>query len=555
MTIDEKLGQMVQAERKTVDKGDIAKYFLGSVLSGGGSAPGDGSPSAWADMTDAMHAEAKTTRLGIPLLYGSDAVHGHNNVAGATIFPHQIGLGCANDPALVTEIARAVAEEVAATGVDWTFAPLVGPARDPRWGRTYETFGEDPVLTSRLGAAAIKGFQSKVMACAKHFAGDGLTSMSTSSVDAGLLDRGDVKLDDALFRKLAIEPYKEAIAANVASIMVSFNSVRGEKMHASKRFVTDVLKRELGFQGIVISDWSGLRELPGTYYEQVVASVNAGIDVTMDAENHQWREFLSTAKTAVEKGAISQARVDDAVRRVLTVKCERGAFEKGPVNRKELARIGSQEHRDLARRAARASFVLLTNDGNTLPLASTQRVHVSGSGANSLARQMGGWTIDWQGGEGKKLTGTTITAGLGEHLAKDPASADVELVVISEAPYAEWFGDRQTLDIAPDDVKALDAASATKRPVIAVILSGRPLAFRPHVQKAKVWIAAWLFGSEGGAIADVLYGVAPINGRLAHAWPKDGDLLDRRKSVAEPWNAEALLFPVGFGVPLAARAK
>ena len=564
MTLAEKLGQMVQAERKTVDPGDVTKYFLGSVLSGGGSAPGTGTPREWADMTDVLHAEAKATRLGIPLLYGSDAVHGHNNVVGATIFPHQVGLGATRDPALVEEIARAVALEVAATGVDWTFAPLVGVSRDPRWGRLYETFGEAPELTSSLGAAAVRGFQGErlgakstnILACAKHYAGDGLTTFGTSLLDGGLLDHGDVRLDDADVMRLAIEPYRAAIAAGVGSVMVSFSGVRGEKMHANKRLVTDVLKNQLGFAGIVISDWSALRELRGSYYDQVVASVNAGIDITMDAEKYYWRDFLRTANEAVAKGDIPLARVDDAVRRVLVVKCELGAFEKGPTNRRLADRIGSAEHRALARRAARASSVLLKNDGDLLPLAKSARVVVTGSGAASLARQAGGWTVDWLGAEGKTFPGTTILDGIraavgADHvLADQPGGAkpDVAVVVASEPPYAEWFGDARDLTLAPADVAALDHAAKSGVPVVVVLLTGRPLVIEPHLGKARAWIAAWLPGSEGGAVADVLFGDAPMTGKLAHAWPRRMDELRARTSVATPLAPEALLFPVGHGL-------
>ncbi|MDF2698149.1 MAG: beta-N-acetylhexosaminidase, partial [Labilithrix sp.] len=363
MTLPEKLGQMVQAERKHLKEGDVARYFVGSVLSGGGSYPGRGTAAEWVKMTDAFHAEARSTRLGIPLTYAVDAVHGHGNVTEATIFPHHIGLGCTRDPALVEAIGRATAVEIAGTGVDWDFAPVVAAGRDPRWGRTYETFSDRPDLSGFLGAAEVRGLQgtrlgvdeTSVMACAKHFAGDGLTTFGTSPVahEGGLLDRGDVRLDDATFRRLAVEPFRPAIAAGVASVMVSFSSLRGTGMHESHRWITEVLKGELGFRGVVISDWSGLRELPGTYEEQVIKSVNAGIDVTMDAAvpgasgaasdlpispegktiTPPFREFLETLERAVHSGRVSEARVDDAVRRVLTVKCEAGLFERSaPTN-------------------------------------------------------------------------------------------------------------------------------------------------------------------------------------------------------------------------------
>jgi beta-glucosidase len=571
MTLAEKLGQMVQAERKYVAPGDIVKYALGSILSGGGSAPGRGTPAEWADMVDAFHAEARRSRLKIPLVYGVDAVHGHNNVVGATIFPHAVGLGCSRDAALVEEVARATAREVAGTGIDWTFAPLVGPARDPRWGRAYETFSEDPGLTAVLGAAAIRGYQGehlgsdplRILACAKHFAGDGATSFGTSRMDGGVLDRGDVRLTDADFRALAVAPYRAAIAAGVRTVMVSFSAHNGVPMHANKHLVTDVLKGELGFSGLVVSDWSGLREMPGTYYEQVVASVNAGIDMTMDAEHPaDWKEFLDTLAKAVAKGDVTPARVDDAVTRVLTVKCEAGLFEKGPTDRRLTALVGDAEHHALARRAARASFVLLQNDGELLPLSKSARVLVMGSGADSLTRQAGGWTLAWQGAEEKPFPGTTVLQGIRAALgdpartayqkpgeAVVPGAADVALLVASEPSYAEWFGDSRDLALPAADLATLDALSRAKLPTVVVLLTGRPVILEPHLGKARAWLAAWLPGSEGGAVADVLFGDAAPTGKLAHAWPRRIEDLPARANerLARP------LFPFGHGLGYARR--
>jgi beta-glucosidase len=566
MTLPEKLGQMVQAERRYVAPGDIVKYGLGSILSGGGSAPGRGTPAEWADMVDAFHAEARTSRLKIPLVYGVDAVHGHNNVAGATIFPHAIGLGCARDPKLVEELARATAMEVAGTGIDGTFAPLVGPGRDPRWGRTYETFSEDPTLTAMLGAAAIRGYQGDrlgsdplhVIACAKHYAGDGATSFGTSHMDGGVLDRGDVRLDDAAFRALAIAPYRAAIAAGVGTVMVSFSAHNGVPMHANKHLITDVLKGELGFGGLVVSDWSGLREMRGTYYEQVVASVNAGIDITMDAEHPgAFQEFLDTLGKAVAKGDVTMARIDDAVTRVLGVKCEAGLFDKGPTDRKLTALVGSADHHALARRAARASMVLLQNEGALLPLQKGARVLVTGTGADSLTRQAGGWTLAWQGAADKPFPGTTVLQGIRAALGDpertiyrksstifDPRIADVAVLVASEPPYAEWFGDSRDLALPSDDLAALDALARAKLPTVVVLLTGRPVIIEPHLGKARAWLAAWLPGSEGGAVADVLFGDAPPTGKLAHAWLRRVEDLPARTNepLAHP------LFPFGHGL-------
>jgi beta-glucosidase len=571
MTLTEKLGQMVQAERKDVAPGDIVKYGLGSILSGGGSAPGRGTPAEWADMVDAFHAEARTARLKIPLVYGVDAVHGDNNVTGATIFPHAIGLGCSRDAALVEEVARVTALEVAGTGVDWTFAPLVGPGRDPRWGRTYETFSEDPTLSATLGAAAIRGYQGahlggdprRIIACAKHFAGDGLTSFGTSIADGGLLDRGDVRLSEADFRALAVAPYRAAIGAGVGTVMVSFSSHDGVPMHANKHLVTDVLKGELGFRGLVVSDWSGLREMPGTYYAQVVASVNAGIDLTMDVEHvGDWKQFLETLAIAVAKGDVGLARIDDAVTRVLGVKCEAGLFEKGPTDRALTAQVGDAAHHALARRAARASFVLLQNEGDLLPLRKSSRVVVVGSGADSLTRQAGGWTLTWQGAEGKPFPGTTILQGIRAALGDparvltrragegvEPGLADVAVLVASEPSYAEWLGDSRDLALPAADLAALDALARSKIPTVVVVLSGRPVILAQHLGKARAWLAAWLPGSEGGAVADVLFGDAAPTGKLAHAWPRRVEDLPVRTN--EPLKNP--LFPFGHGLGYAAR--
>ncbi len=585
MTLPEKLGQMVQAERKHLEEGDVAKYFLGSVLSGGGSYSGDGSAEDWLRMVDAFRAEARTTRLGIPLAYAVDAVHGHNSVTGATIFPHNVGLGCTRDAELVQAIGRATAIEVAATGIDWDFAPVVSPSRDPRWGRSYETFSDRPVLSGLLGAAEVRGLQgtrlgaerASIIACAKHFAGDGATTFGTSpkAREGGLLDRGDVRLSDAEFRRLAVEPFRPSIAAGVGSVMASFTSLRGIGMHESRRWITDVLKGELGFRGIVVSDWSGLRELPGTYDEQVVRSVNAGIDVTMEAGvaddtgvasdvpmtvaggkgTPPFLEFLRSLDRAVRAGRVSEERVDDAVRRVLTVKCEAGLFERpGPTSRDLLSSVGSAQHRALARRAVRESLVLLRNEGDVLPLRRSARILVAGTGADSAARQSGGWTMSWQKPD-RPFHATTVLEAI-RSSSTDAAEVryapdgsfssrpDVAVVVASEAPYAEWLGDAKDLDLPSFDVDALDRLHRAGIPTVVVILSGRPMIITPHLEKAGAWMAAWLPGSEGLGVADVLFGDSRPTGKLARPWPRD--IRDLPENVAE--EIRNPLFPFGWGL-------
>lgn len=483
-------------------------------------------------------------------------------------------------------IGRATALEIAGTGVDWDFAPVIAAGRDPRWGRTYETFSDRPALAALLGTAAVRGLQgdrlgvdqASIMACAKHFAGDGATTFGTSpkAREGGLLDRGDVRLTEEEFRRLAVDQYRPVIEAGVASIMVSFSSFRGAPMHGSRHWITDVLKGELGFRGIVISDWSGLRELPGTYEEQVVKSVNAGIDVTMDAEvpgasgaateiptddagkkmTPPYREFLETLERGVRAGRVSQARVDDAVRRVLTVKCEAGIFERsGKVDPRLTAQVGSPEHHALAREAARATLVLLQNDGALLPLSKDARILVSGSGADSAARQSGGWTMAWLKPD-RPFKATTVLAGI-QRAVPDPSHVrfspdgtfterpDVAVVVPSEPAYAEWFGDVASLDPPAADISVLDRLNEAGVPTAVVLLSGRPLLIAPHLAKARAWIAAWLPGSEGGpAIADILFGDSPPTGKLARPWPRS--LEDLPENVAE--QIRDPLYPFGWGL-------
>jgi beta-glucosidase len=562
MTLAEKVGQMTQASRDAIAPGDVQKYALGSVLSGGGSAPGEGKPADWVRMIDGLHAEAIASRLGIPLIYGSDAVHGHGNVVGATIFPHNIGLGATRDPKLVQEIARATAIEMAGTGVDWTFAPVVAAGRDERWGRTYETYSEEPADAGLLGAAAVRGYQGvrlgaepvSVVACAKHFAGDGATAFKTAK--NALLDQGDTRLSDEDFRKIAIDPYRPAIAAGVGSVMLSYSSVNGLKMHAHKHLVTDVLKGELGFRGFVVTDWQAIEQLPGTPEEQVTQSVNAGVDMFM--EPFKWKDFMARLTKVVESGQVPMARIDDAVRRIVTVKCEAGLFEKGRVDPKLTNAVGSHVHRDIAARAVADSLVLLKNDGDLLPLNKRARILVTGTGAESLERQAGGWTVGWQGAENRTFPGITIFEGIqarscypkrvtlsptGEIDPADPPK--VAVLVMSEPAYAEGRGDSDSLGLPASDLALLEMFSRRGLPTVVVLLSGRPLIIEPYLGMAQAWLAAWLPGSEAGAgIGATLIGQALPSGKLSHSWPrKVSDLpLNVGDAHYDP------LFPYGHGL-------
>jgi beta-glucosidase len=546
MTLEEKVGQMAQAGRGyLLSEADIRDYRLGSLLSGGGSAPPDATAAGWADMYDRYQGFALQTRLKIPLIYGVDAVHGHNNVRGAVIFPHNIGLGCTRNPSLVEEVARATADEVVATGIDWTFSPCIAVPRDERWGRTYEGFGETPELVSQMAAAAVRGYQARILACAKHYVGDGGT--------VGGKDQGDTRLDEATLRTVHLPGYSAAIGAGVGSVMVSFSSWNGVKMHGHRYLVSDVLKGELGFKGFVVSDWGGINQLAGDYAAQIETAVNAGIDMVMIPD--RYAEFIATLVRLVNAGRVPSARVDDAVRRILTEKQRLGLFERPLTDRSGLPSVGSSEHRSVARRAVRESLVLLKNDRGILPLPKTAgRIHVAGKNANDLGNQCGGWTITWQGGSGPITTGTTIldairatAAGTTLSYSLDgsgAAGATAAVVVIGERPYAEGLGDRTDLALDAEDVAAVRTTSQAGVPTVVVLVSGRPMILGDALTRADAFVAAWLPGTEGQGVADVLFGDYNPTGKLSHSWPRD--MRQIPINVGDP--SYDPLFPYGFGL-------
>ena len=415
MTLAEKVGQMTQIDMRLLDSPqDIKDYHIGSILSGGGAVPQKNTPEEWLKMVNGFQQIAMKDRLSIPLIYGIDAVHGHNNVLGATVFPHNLALGASNDAELVYRVNKATAIEVAATGIHWTFSPCITIPQDPRWGRFYEGFGQTTDVVDGLTSAAILGYQDRltetqnkqVAACAKHFIGDGATVWGTGTRVDGMhtyyIDRGDVQLDDAELREIYLPPYKTAIAADVKTIMASFNSVRGEKCHGSKYLLSDLLKDELGFQGFVVSDWAGIDEIPGDYKSDVINGVNAGIDMVMvpgimEGQNQQhYKTFIKFLIEAVNEGSVSMERIDDAVRRILKVKMEIGLFDDPYIDASHLDKIGSPKHRALAREAVQKSAVVLKNE-QVLPLDKSTSITVVGSAANNLGVQNGGWTADWQG--------------------------------------------------------------------------------------------------------------------------------------------------------------
>jgi len=414
MTLEEKVGQMTQVDKRMLDsEDDIKSFYLGSILSGGGSVPKNNTPQGWVEMSNRYQEQAISTRLKIPLIYGIDAVHGHNNVVGATIFPHNIGLGCSQDPDLIYQVNHATSIEVAATGLNWTFSPCITVPQDDRWGRQYEGFSESTDLVSKLTAAAIKGYEDaieqfngkKIAACAKHFIGDGGTSWQTGTLNEGIhkyfLDRGDTQISEDELRKVHLPPYKLAIEAGVKTVMISFNSWNGIKCHGNDYLITDLLKTELDFQGFVITDWAGIDEIPGEYKSDIITSINAGIDMVMVpgslyGQNH-YKTFIRLLLEAINEGSIPIERIDDAVTRILNVKYELGLFDNPFGDANYTSVVGSNEHRKIARDAVRKSVVLLKNDSNTLPLNRSSKVTIVGSGANNIGIQNGGWTVEWQG--------------------------------------------------------------------------------------------------------------------------------------------------------------
>ena len=419
MTLAEKVGQMTQVDLRMFDDiNDIKTYHIGSVLSGGSGSPKNNTPKDWLDMVNGFQKIAMGNRLAIPIIYGVDAVHGHNNLLGATVFPHNIALGAANDADLVFRVNKATAIEVAATGIHWTFSPCVAVPQDPRWGRFYEGFGQTSVIVNGLTTAAVNGYQTllkdtggkQVAACAKHFVGDGGTIWGSGTevdgIHSYLIDQGDVQLDDAALRELHLPPYERAIAADVKTIMVSFSSLRGEKCHGSNLLINDLLKDDLGFKGFVVSDWGGINQIPGDYKSDVINGINAGIDMVMVpgirqgdspyAKNKHYKTFIKYLIDAVNEGSVSIARIDDAVSRILKVKMEIGLFDNPFIDDAYLDQIGSLKHRALAREAVQKSTILLKNMGS-LPMSKNETITVVGSAANNLGIQNGGWTTDWQG--------------------------------------------------------------------------------------------------------------------------------------------------------------
>lgn len=573
MTLAEKVGQMTQVEKNSIEPAAVRDYFIGSVLSGGGGSPRTNTAAGWAAMVSAYQQAAQQTRLGIPILYGADAVHGHGNLYGATLFPHNIGLGATRDAQLVERIAAATAAEMLPTGVTWNFGPVVAVAQDIRWGRTYESFSEQPQLVTELGAAYVRGLQAygggQALATPKHFIGDGGTAWMSSTASAGrsyLIDQGDVRMPEARVRALFLEPYRAAIDAGAQCIMVSFSSVNGVKMHANRALLTDLLKGELGFNGFLVSDWEAVDQLPGDYHGAVVTAINAGIDMVMVPT--RYKLFIKELTAAATAGEVSSARIDDAVRRILRVKLALGLFENPLPAAGDAAGIRSPEHLELARTAVRESLVLLKNDNAALPLAhDTPVIFVAGIAADNLGMQSGGWTMEWQGIDGNGIPGTTILDGI--RAAAGPGTrvefnrqgkfgnrldangkqlvADAAIVVLGEAPYAEGLGDSATLSLPESEV--LERVRSQVRRTIVVVISGRPLVLTAQLEQMDALVAAWLPGSEGAGVADVLFGDFPFTGKLPFSWPRTVEQLPFAPGNAT--GCAAPLFAFGYGLSTA----
>jgi beta-glucosidase len=563
MTLAEKAGQMTQASWDSLkSKTDITTYGLGSLLSGGGGGPNGagGTATQWKAMVDDFQSYALKSRLGIPLLYGIDAVHGNNNITGATVFPHNIGLGATRDAALVQQVEDVTRQEVLGSGIRWAFAPCLCVARDDRWGRTYESFGEDPSVGSALAGAAVTGFQgtslssTSVLATAKHWVGDGGTTYGTGS-SGYLIDQGDARITEAELDAIHVPPYTQAIAAGVGSAMVSYSSWNGVKNHGNSYLITDKLKGAQNFKGFVVSDWAGVKQLPdSTYAAQVAHAVNAGIDMIMVPDVYV--DTINAIVAGVNGGQIPLSRVDDAVMRILTAKFSLDLFNTPYTDSSYTTGVGSAAHRAVARQAVRESQVLLKNDG-VLPLAKTgtYKIVVGGKSADDIGNQMGGWSISWQGASGATTTGGTTfwqalqqqTAGTGITVTnvgtrtKGNYKADIGIWVGGETPYAEGKGDSSTLAFGSDNSTALSDICSRVTKCIAILESGRPVIIKDQVPKANAFVAAWLPGTEGGGLVDNLFG-SGYTGKLPMSWP--GAVTDEPINTGD---AKTPLFAFGYG--------
>ncbi|WP_301720482.1 glycoside hydrolase family 3 protein [Pseudidiomarina terrestris] len=579
MTLEQKVAQMIQPEIRDISVEDMRRYGFGSYLNGGGAFPNNdkyATPQDWIALAESMYqASVDDSQDGstIPTMWGTDAVHGHNNVIGATIFPHNIGLGAANNPELIEQIAAVTAREVMVTGIDWVFAPTVAAAQNLRWGRTYESYSENPAIVRDYAAAIVRGLQGTpgenflseqhVISTVKHFVGDGGTTDG--------IDQGNTEVDEETLSRVHAQGYVGGLEAGAQTVMASFNSWNGEKIHGSEYLLTDVLKQKMGFDGFVVGDWNGHGQIPGCSNHDCPQAANAGLDVYM-VPTGAWKPLYENLVQQVRDGIIPQTRVDDAVRRILRVKMRAGLFNKPSPAQRPLAGktelIGSDAHRAIARDAVRQSLVLLKNNGQLLPLNPSQHILVAGSGADNIGQQSGGWTISWQGTGNTNADfpgGTSIYAGIAEQVEQAGGKAvlaptgtyqdqpDVAVVVFGEEPYAEGNGDIANLDYQrgnATDLALLQQLQADGIPVVALFISGRPMWVNPELNAADAFMAIWLPGSEGAGVADVILRNAageiqyPVQGKLPFSWPAHPAQADRRSVSTD----NPPLLPQGFGL-------
>lgn len=580
MTLEQKIGQMTQADIRSVKPSDVRKYYLGSVLNGGGAWPNlnmHASVADWQKLSDEFYRASMSTdmRVKVPVIWGTDAVHGHNNVYGTTLFPHNIGLGAAHDPALVRRIGAATAAQVRATGITWAFAPTLAVVQNPRWGRTYESYSSDPALVRAYGEAIVSGLQGQlgsptsILATAKHWLGDGGTFHG--------VDQGETRTSEANLARTHAAGYYGALKANVQTVMVSYSSFtdtatgkRWGKMHGNAHLVGGVLKQKLGFDGLVVSDWNGIEQVPGCTKWSCPQAINGGIDLIMVPDD--WKQFIPATIADVRAGRIPMSRIDDAVSRIIRVKFRSGLFDASPVRgpHPDPSVMNSPAVRELAREAVRKSLVLLKNNGNVLPLRGGGRILVVGRGANSLPMQSGGWSLSWQGDQTTTADypyAETLLAAMRRSLGPsrvdysadgqgvDPRRYSAIVMVAAEEPYAEGKGDitfpatmRHSARY-PQDLAALNRVSGKGPPVVTILYSGRPVGANDLMNRSNAFIAAWLPGTEGAGIADMLLAgprgrrAFDFTGRLSFDWFA-GDCLTGR-----------VQFPRGYGLSLASRTR
>lgn len=556
MSLFDKAGQMAQNDwRRLGHDWDVGEYDLGGIISGAGNVPYDNGPEGWIELINRMQAWTTNTdhcKMKIPIIWGIDAVHGNNNVEKAVIFPHNIGMGCTRNPALVEKAARVTAEEMVACGMKWNLAPCVAVARDIRWGRTYESYGEDPDLVSQMGLAALKGYQGtnlaapfSVLATFKHYVADGATINGKNG--------GDVNISEQELRAIHLKPYVDAVKAGAQCIMVSPSGWNGQKDHASKKLITDILKKELGFQGFVVSDYNAIQGLSGDFKEQIRQAIDAGIDLVMVPE--VYKDFITNVILLVNDQKLSMERIDDACRRIIKVKMKMGLFENRFASLSNTNKFNTAEHRSVARDCVRQSLVLLKNDKKTLPLSKTmKKVVLAGALANDIGSQCGGWTISWQGETGEVTKGTSILdavkkalPGVDVSVIDDPSKAsgaEAAIVVIGEKPYAEGFGDSANLAIDHADEMLIKGIKKTGVKVVTVLISGRPLIVTETLKVSDAFIAAWLPGTEGDGVADVLFGDYKPTGKLSFTWPKEM----KQVPITKDNTGKQPLFEYGYGL-------